>query len=310
MSAITQGVTLEVIGNCGFGCAPIARSAARPRSAIYGFDDSIPLTWHEHRRLSRKAGGRAARGQCDDAGAERPAAARDARPRRARRRNADEIARRCERLLEESLDRGRLGLLDRPRIPGGARRVRGRTDRACARDGARRGGFYATHTRDRDAGAPRGGRGGDPHRAQRRGRSCRSSHLIPRSGDARRACAASRWSRRRARRGQDIAFDMHTRLYGTTMLSTLLPPWALAERSDRQRRSAARPGDADAASRPTRASSARRRLGHASCCSTTRSARVARARPRRDRGRARRRTPIDAISTSSPTMPRHCSGRW
>src|SRR5215212_3501456 len=44
MSAVAQGVTLEVIGNCGFGCAPIAdpRLAA---NAIYGFDNSIPLTW-------------------------------------------------------------------------------------------------------------------------------------------------------------------------------------------------------------------------------------------------------------------------
>src|ERR1044072_8004285 len=44
MSAAAQGVTLEVIGNCGFGCAPIvdARLAA---NAIDGFDTSIPLTW-------------------------------------------------------------------------------------------------------------------------------------------------------------------------------------------------------------------------------------------------------------------------
>src|SRR4029077_18070698 len=43
MSAVAQGVTLEVIGYCGFGCAPIAdpRLAA---NAIYVFDNSIPLT--------------------------------------------------------------------------------------------------------------------------------------------------------------------------------------------------------------------------------------------------------------------------
>src|SRR6266850_6951478 len=41
MSAIAQGVTLEVIGNCGFGCAPIA-DARLAANAIYGFDNSIP----------------------------------------------------------------------------------------------------------------------------------------------------------------------------------------------------------------------------------------------------------------------------
>ena len=52
------------------------------------------------------------------------------------------------------------------------------------------------------------------------------SHLIPRSGEAesRRCIEAVEAARSR---GQDLAFDMHTRLYGTTMLSTLLPPWAL-----------------------------------------------------------------------------------
>jgi len=43
-SAIAQGVTTEVIGNCGFGCAPLGdpRLAA---GAIYGFDSSVPLNW-------------------------------------------------------------------------------------------------------------------------------------------------------------------------------------------------------------------------------------------------------------------------
>src|SRR5262245_22166357 len=44
MSAVAQGVTLEVIGNCGFGCAPIADTRLAG-NAIYGFDGSIPLTW-------------------------------------------------------------------------------------------------------------------------------------------------------------------------------------------------------------------------------------------------------------------------
>jgi len=44
VSAISQGVTLEVIGNCGFGCAPIADPALAAAN-IYGFNGSIPLSW-------------------------------------------------------------------------------------------------------------------------------------------------------------------------------------------------------------------------------------------------------------------------
>ncbi len=44
MSAIYQGVTLEVVGNCGFGCFPI-RDADLARKAIYGYSDEVPIEW-------------------------------------------------------------------------------------------------------------------------------------------------------------------------------------------------------------------------------------------------------------------------
>ena len=44
VSAIHQGVTTEVVGNCGFGCFPI-RDPALAQRAIYGFDGDVPLTW-------------------------------------------------------------------------------------------------------------------------------------------------------------------------------------------------------------------------------------------------------------------------
>jgi len=44
MSAIHQGVTLEVVGNCGFGCFPI-RDAELARKAIYGYSDEVPIDW-------------------------------------------------------------------------------------------------------------------------------------------------------------------------------------------------------------------------------------------------------------------------
>src|SRR5439155_11853087 len=44
VSAIHQGVTTEIVGNCGFGCFPI-RDPATARRAIYGYSDALPLTW-------------------------------------------------------------------------------------------------------------------------------------------------------------------------------------------------------------------------------------------------------------------------
>src|SRR5207245_3345719 len=44
VSAIHQGVTLEVVGNCGHGCFPI-RDEARAARAIYGHSDAVPATW-------------------------------------------------------------------------------------------------------------------------------------------------------------------------------------------------------------------------------------------------------------------------
>ena len=44
VSAIHQGVTTEVVGNCGFGCFPI-RDPDTARRAIYGYSDDLPLTW-------------------------------------------------------------------------------------------------------------------------------------------------------------------------------------------------------------------------------------------------------------------------
>src|SRR5262249_2976761 len=43
-SAIHQGVTLEVVGNCGFGCFPIA-DPVLARKAIYGYSDDVPIEW-------------------------------------------------------------------------------------------------------------------------------------------------------------------------------------------------------------------------------------------------------------------------
>ena len=60
VSAIHQGVTLEVVGNCGFGCFPI-RDAELARKAIYGYSDDVPIEWTQRRRLLRPAARRRGR---------------------------------------------------------------------------------------------------------------------------------------------------------------------------------------------------------------------------------------------------------
>ena len=152
MSAVAQGVTLEVIGNCGFGCAPIAdpRLAA---NAIYGFDNSIPLTWQGIGGYLEKLGSRAACHQRDDADAERAAAARDARPRRARREPAAKSS-----ACAISCAKGCRKARPATRSASNIRRsglVRGGADRARARDRAGRQVLRDAYARPRRTAPPR-----------------------------------------------------------------------------------------------------------------------------------------------------------
>ena len=48
VSSITQGVTLEVVGNCGHGCAPVT-DPELVRSNIYGYEPSHGVRWRSMR---------------------------------------------------------------------------------------------------------------------------------------------------------------------------------------------------------------------------------------------------------------------
>ena len=45
VSSVTQGVTMEVVGNCGHGCAPIT-DVARFAGNIYGYRPEYDIDWH------------------------------------------------------------------------------------------------------------------------------------------------------------------------------------------------------------------------------------------------------------------------
>ena len=233
MSAISQGVTTEVIGNCGFGCAPLGdpRLAA---GAIYGFDASIALSW-------RSVGDYLAKLQAASPAVNVITLVPNGQLRLGSVGLADRAANGSEiedmrARLREGLAEGAVGYsigLEYPAEIGCAH------DEllALARETGRAGGFFATHTRNRATGAPAA-----VIEAIRIAREAevklQVSHLMPRSGDIESRQCLDAVEEARAQ-GQDIAFDMHTRLYGTTMLSTLLPPWSLEHGIDGLRRNLA-----------------------------------------------------------------------
>jgi len=85
--------------------------------------------------------------------------------------------------------------------------------------------LYSTHTRNRDEGAVAAVEEAI-RTAEQSGVRLQISHLTPRSGAAPTERAIDLVDAARSR-SVDVAFDMHTRLFGTTHLKALLPPWAL-----------------------------------------------------------------------------------
>ncbi len=221
VSAIHQGVTLEVIGNCGFGCFPIA-DPALAKNAIYGIGTQTPITWTDMSGyLENLAAAKPAVGvlalvpngqlRISTLGiADRPA-------------SADEL-KRMKYALESALDEGAWGLSTGLEYPAEFGAPEEELTELC-RSVARAGALYATHTRRRDEGAAAA-----VEEAVRTAANAdvrlQVSHLLPRNGRAEGERCIEIVESARAR-GLDVAFDMHTRLHGITYLHTVIPPWAL-----------------------------------------------------------------------------------
>ncbi len=239
VSAIHQGVTTEVVGNCGHGCFPIREERLAAR-AIYGHSSALPVTWSDAAGyfermdeaqpavnvLSLVPNGqlRLATIGLED----RPAAPHELKA--------------MTTLLEESLEQGAWGFSSGLEYA----QERGATEEELqhlCRHTAESGGFYATHTRKRDSGSAEAVE--EAIRASRAsGVRLQVSHLIPRSGEAEgRRCLEAIDA---VAHDLDIAFDMHTRLYGTTFLQAALPPAILAEPAERQEKFLRQPETAEA----------------------------------------------------------------
>lgn len=221
VTALKQGVTLEVLGNCGFGCAPIGKPADAAGS-IYGYDGSVPLDWRDTdgylNRLERARPAINVLTLVPNGQLRRTVVGMQDRPANAEERKKMAAA------LREGLEQGAFGYSTGLEYPVERAVSEAEISELCAVV-AKAGALYATHTRDRDVAAVEGIEEA-VRTAERTGVRLQVSHLLPRTtrnGEDRRAVEVIDDARAR---GVDVAFDQHTRLYGTTYLNTILPPWA------------------------------------------------------------------------------------
>ena len=221
VSAVMQGITLEIVGNCGYGCAPIINPALASM-AIYGALQGKTLAacstadYLERLEAARPAinvmtlvpNGQLRLGHVGV---------------RATPATADELAK-MKATLRQSLDDGAAGFstgLEYAQESGATMEE----VTALCRVVAEAGGLYATHTRNRDQLAVAAvAEAIDTARAA--GVRLQVSHITPRTGMAATEEAIRLVERARAA-GLDVAFDMHTRTFGFTHLKNIVPPWVL-----------------------------------------------------------------------------------
>ena len=230
-SSVYQGVTTELVGNCGHGCAPITDPDLFTAN-IYGYDPRTKITWKsfadyleslDAARPAINVASLVPNGNLRIAAMgfeERPA-------------SSDELGTMTS-LLEEGLEAGAFGYSTGLESPW-ERMASHREIVELCRVASRYDAVYACHTRNKEVEAVEAVEE-TVQVARDSGVRCQVSHIIPRRGgppDAReRAISAVEVAHDD---GLDIAFDQHTRLHGITNLSMALPSPFL-DRSTAERR--------------------------------------------------------------------------
>jgi len=221
-SQVCQGVTLEVIGQCGFSCAPFT-GAMSPRQLI-GFQEAgIEVTWRsfgdyldrlDRQKLGVNVAAMVGHGairqaiKCDAVDATTP----------------DEL-KAMEHLAEEAFDAGAMGFsTGLEYFPGNIAPM----EEVAALCGvcARRGGLYATHVRNRDVQYDLGFAEAVAT-AREAGARLQISHIQPKFGAPPQAMAHTLEMLARARReGVDVAFDVIPHDWNHSFVAASLPAWA------------------------------------------------------------------------------------
>ena len=221
-SAVGQGVTTHVAGNCGYSCAPLA-DPGLGRHLIFGYDASVGAAWRTLAEYfaALEDGGIGINVACLVGHGSVRAAAMGLTSRPAM---AAEIERMVG-VLEQALDEGALGMSTGLAYPPGNNAERPELAALCAVL-ARRGGLHATHVRNRDV-AYRDGFGEVLGLTEQTGVPLQISHIVTKHGAP---PGATEWVLRRVeesrRRGLDVACDMLVCEWGPGQLTSFLRPEA------------------------------------------------------------------------------------
>ncbi len=218
-SSISQGVTTEVIGNCGHGCAPID-NPAKFTGNIYGYHSETEIDWHTTgeylERLSQRQPSVNVVPLVPNGNLRLTVMSDTSRP-----AHPDELARMIT-LLEEGLCAGAWGFSSGLEYPSERHASEAELTALCSTVG-KVGGVYSAHTRNRERNAVESVEEAI-RTASKASVRLQVSHIVPRRGGSADALERSIESIENAvDRGVDVTFDSHTRLHGITNLSAALP---------------------------------------------------------------------------------------
>jgi N-acyl-D-aspartate/D-glutamate deacylase len=221
-SAVRQGVTTHIAGNCGYSCAPIVR-ADLAKHLIFGFEPAVGLAWSGlgdyFAALERT--GVAINVACFAGHGSVRAAAMGLESRPA----SDREIGRMQDLLAEALDEGAIGISTGLAYPPGTNADRRELTALCEVV-ARHGGLHATHVRNRDVRYEEGF-GEVLELTERTGVPLQISHIVTKHGAPREATHHALEMVEGARhRGLDVACDMLICEWGPGQLTSFLRPEA------------------------------------------------------------------------------------
>ncbi|WP_119698364.1 N-acyl-D-amino-acid deacylase family protein [Microbacterium halotolerans] len=224
LSTVHQGVTTEIVGNCGVTYAPIAEGdeeTARRALAAFGYEGEV--RWHSFAELLNVVhSGGTAQNLAWFVG--------HTGLRRAAEREGGDFVGTMERHLHEALEAGALGFSSGLEY-GAGRNAETSELEALARVAGRYGAMYASHIRNRDAALAEAVE--EFFRVVHAGElRAQLSHLNVRHGtgaaEGAWVNAVSRLERER-RAGVDVLADMTPYPDGIGLAAGLLPDWLLSE---------------------------------------------------------------------------------